>query len=175
MPQSKEDLLQLKGVGKILVQRMQDAGLDSFAKIAQAGEEGLKKIAGINPRNIGSILQQAQQLSKVSHPEQQERKEALQAMLSEAQEKLHTLAEATMARFPEELAGKCGKKLSCDLFRIKDALASMKLEGKKGSRRAAKALGKVQKRVGGVAEDASLKKVRKTLKRARKAVLKALK
>jgi len=43
MVHTAEDLLQLKGVGRILAKRLYDAGFDSFDKIAQGGEEGLKK------------------------------------------------------------------------------------------------------------------------------------
>ena len=174
MAKTKDDLLQLKGIGSILVKRLQDAGLDSFAKIAEAGEDGLKKVRGINPRKTGSILEQAKQLSEVAHAGRQERAEALQQRLSEIKSKVQTVAEATRDRFQEALAGKCGKKLSCDLVRIEDALERLKDGGKKSSKRAGQALAKAQKRVEGL-EEASLKKVRKGLKRARKAVLKAIK
>lgn len=169
-----DDLRQLKGIGTILVKRLQDAGLESFAKIAQAGEPELKKISGINPRNIANILEQAKQLAETSHSEPVHI-ETLHLRLGEVKQKIQTLAETARERFPEELAGKCGKKLSADLVRIEDILDRLNFEGKKGSRRASKALGKVDKRVSGLAEDASLKKVRKTLKRARKTVQKAVK
>jgi hypothetical protein len=175
MVQTGDDLRQLKGIGKILVQRLQDAGLDSFAKIAEAGEEKLKEVSGINPRNIASILEQAKQLAETSPSENAAGIETLQLRLGEVKQKIQTLAETARERFQEELAGKWGKKLSADLVRIEDALERINFEGKKGSRRAGKALGKVDKRVSGLAGDASLKKVRKTLKRARKAVKKAVK
>ena len=174
MTDTKENLQQLKGIGRVLVKRLQEAGLDSFAKIAQAGEEELLKINGINPHKISSILEQATLLSEAAHAGHQARFEALQLRLSEVKEKVQTLAETTRERFQEELAGKWGKKLSSDLVRIEDALGLICDCGKKGAKRAGKALVKAQKRVDGL-EDASLKKVRKGLKRARKAVLKALK
>jgi len=88
-------------------------------------------------------------------------------------EKVETLAQATRDRFQEKLAGKTGKKLTSDLVRIEDALGQMGGTGKKRSKRTAKALIKAEKRVTGL-EEASLKKIRKSLKRARKAVLKAM-
>jgi len=172
---AKEDLRKLKGIGSILVKRLQEAGLDSFAKVAQGGEEELGKISGINPRNIPSILEQARQLSEAAQTGAVTGIEALQLRLSAAKLKLQTLAETTRERFQEELAGKWGKKLGCDLVRMEETLNSLSFEGKKCSKRAGKALSKMDKRVAGLAEDASLKKLHKTLKRARKAVQKAVK
>ena len=168
-----EDLMQLKGVGRVLGKRLFDAGFDSFAKIGQASEEDLKKVRGIAPRNVASILAQASELSKLDHSDKQAREEALQQRLSEVKVQLQSLAGTTRVRFQDQLAGKAGKKLSTDLVRIEDALERVHDGGKKGAKRAGKALAKAQKRVEGL-EVASLKKVRKGLKKARKAVLKAL-
>jgi DNA-binding transcriptional MerR regulator len=172
MVQTAADLQQLKGVGRVLGKRLYDAGFNSFAKIAQAGEEGLKKVRGVSPRAISSILEQAKQLSEAPQLGGAERDEAVQKQLSEVREKIQTLAQAVRERFQEELAGKCGRKLTSDLVRIENALEQMDDGGRK-RKRAGKALIKAEKRVAGL-EDASLKKVRKGLKRARKAVLKAL-
>jgi hypothetical protein len=173
MVRTAADLLQLKGVGRILGKRLFDAGFDSFAKIAQAGEEGLKKVRGISPRYLGIIVEQAKQLSQTAHHDQPARAEARHQRLSEVKEQVQSLAESTRERFQQELTGKAGRKLTSDLIRIEDALELLSDGGKKKSKRADKALTKVQKRVEGL-EDVSLKKVRKALKRARKAVVKAL-
>jgi glutamate/tyrosine decarboxylase-like PLP-dependent enzyme len=173
MVQTAADLQQLKGVGRILGKRLYDAGFDSFAKIAHAGEQGLQKVRGISPRYLKTIVEQATQLVQAAHPDRPDRAEALQQRLSEVKVQLQTLAETTRQRFQQQLVGKPGKKLTLDLVRIEDALEMMTDGGKKGARRAGKALAKAEKRVAGL-EEASLKKVRKGLKRARKAVLKAL-
>jgi hypothetical protein len=173
MIQTVEDLLQLKGVGRVLGKRLFDAGFDSFAKIAQAGADELKKVRGITPRSVASIQAQAKELSEGAHADRQAREEALQQRLSEVKGRLQTVAEITRERFQDQLTGKTGKKLSSDLVRIEDALERVHDGGKKGAKRAGKALAKAQKRVEGL-EVASLKKVRKGLKKARKAVLKAL-
>lgn len=173
MVHSAEDLQQLKGVGKVLAKRLFDAGLDSFGKIAQAGEAGLAKVRGLPPRSIPSILAQSRELAKGAHQEGGAAAEALGQRLSEVKGQLQALAEATRERFEASLAGKPGKKLSSDLVRIDDALERMRNLGKKGRKKAGRALLKAQKRVAGL-EEASLKKVHKGLKKARKAVLKAL-
>jgi hypothetical protein len=174
MVQTAAELRQLKGIGKILVKRLQDAGLDSFAKIAQAGEDELTKIGGINPHSIAAIKQQAAELAEAAHSEKLARVEALQQRLGQVKEQIQALAEATRQRFQEVLDGKCGKKLTADLVRIEDTLQAIGFEGKKALRRADKALTKVAKRVTALPEDATLKKVRKTIKRARKAAQKAV-
>lgn len=174
MVQTAADLQQLKGVGAILAKRLFDAGFDSFDKIALAGEEGLKRVRGISPRSIGSLVEQAKQLSHAPEPGHPEREEAVKRQLSEVREKIQTLAESARGRFQQDLAGKSGKKLSSDLIRIEDALVKMDGVGKKRSKRAGKALTKAEKRIAGL-EDAGLKKIHKGLKRARKAVLKAFK
>ena len=51
MKQRMRELQKLKGVGEVLSRRFVEAGYDTFAKIAAAGEEGLKKIQGLNPQN----------------------------------------------------------------------------------------------------------------------------
>jgi hypothetical protein len=175
MEQPATDLRQLKGIGRVLVKRLQDAGLDSFDKIAVSGEEGLAKINGINLLKINSILDQAKLLAEAEPGPAPAAIGALQQRLVEVKEQVGTLAEVSRERFAQELDGKSGKKLLLDLARIDDALGLLSFEGKKKSRRAGKALKRVQKRVAGLAADAGLKKVRKTLKRARKAVLKAVK
>jgi predicted RecB family nuclease len=175
MEQAATDLLQLKGIGRVLVKRLQDAGLDSLTKIAQSGEEELTKISGINHLKISSIVDQAKLLAEVEPAAEPGAADALQQRLAEVQEQVRTLAEASLERFQQELEGKPGKKLVSDLARLERTLGLISFEGKKKSRRSGKALKRVQKRMAGLAADAGLKKVRKTLKRARKAVLKAVK
>lgn len=166
MVQSTTELNRLKGVGIVLGKRLHDAGFDSFAKIAEAGEEGLKKVKGMSPRTIGSIVEQSRHLDK-------EQPGVMQRRVAEVRDKVETLAQKTRDRFGEEMSARCGRKISSDLNRIETALFQMHDFDKKGSKRADKALVKAEKRVTGL-EDASLKKVRKGFKRAKKAVLKAL-
>lgn len=173
MVQSTADLKQLKGVGMILGKRLYDAGFDSFTKIAQAGEEGLKRVRGVSMRSIRSILEQSRELAGLERNKESEPADAMQQRVSEVREKIESVAQTTRDRFSEEMTGKCGKKLSSDLARIENALVQMHDFGRKRSKRASKALIKAEKRVSGL-EEASLKKIRKGFKRARKAVLKAL-
>jgi hypothetical protein len=173
MPQSTADLQQLKGIGAARAKRLSDAGLDTFAKIAQAGEKALKGLPGMNPNAAASILEQARQLAHLQAPGSPSREERMKQHLMEVRQQVEAVAQATKERFQQDLAGKRGKKLSADLIRMEDALMRMDGKGKKRRKRAEKALTVAEKRISGL-NDVSLKKVRKGLKRARKAVLKAL-
>lgn len=172
MAKSAADLQQLKGVGAVLAKRIFDAGFDTFDKLAQAGEEGLKKIPGIPSRAIASIVEQARQRADVKPEASPERKEAIKRHLLEVRQRVEALAQSARERFQQKLAGKQGKKLSSDLIRMEDALTQMDSGGKKQSKRAEKALTKAEKRIAGL-DEAGLKKVHKGLKKARKAVLRA--
>lgn len=173
MVESAADLTQLKGVGAVLAKRLVVAGLDSFQKIADSGAAGLTRVPGISPARIEAIVEQARQLAQTEHHEEPARAEALQQRLADVKGRLQSLAEQARERFGDQLAGKRGKRLATDLVRIHDALGRLGDGGKKRAKRAGKALGKAEKRFAGL-EDASLKKVHKKLKKARKTVLKAL-
>ncbi|MBU5613777.1 helix-hairpin-helix domain-containing protein [Geomonas azotofigens] len=173
MVQSAADFRRLKGVGAILGKRLYDAGYDSFAKIAQAGEEGLKKVRGVNRRHIGSILEQARELAGLEQDQRQAPAQLMQQRVVGMREKVEILAQTTRDRFTGEISEKCGRKLGADLERIENALSQMHDFGNKRSKRFVKILTKAEKKVTGL-EEASLKKVRKGFKKARKAILKAL-
>ncbi|GFO69771.1 hypothetical protein GMLC_33500 [Geomonas limicola] len=173
MAEPADDLLQLRGVGKVLAQRLNEAGLGSFSAMVEAGEPGLRKVSGISPSRIDSLLEQAQQLTAASAEQPPSSSAALQQRLAQVKERMQTLAEQTREQFADRLAGKQGKKLAGDLVRIDDALSRLGDGGKKGAKRAAKALNKVEKRVTDL-DGISLKKVHKRLKKARKALIKAL-
>src|SRR5262245_20494880 len=63
MTKAMKELQKLKGVGVVLAGRFAEAGYDTLAKVAAAGEEGLKKIPGVNPRMLKSIVTQAGELA----------------------------------------------------------------------------------------------------------------
>ena len=173
MTRTAAELQQLKGIGAVLANRLIDAGLDSFTRIAEAGNEGLKAIPGINPRATHAIVKQARQLAELEAPDTPDREEGMKQHLLEVRQKVEQLALSTRERFRHDLLGKRGKKLSADLIRVEDALTRMNGNGKKRRKRAERALTQVEKRLAGLNE-ASIRKVRKGVKRARKAALKAL-
>jgi ribosomal protein S13 len=172
--QERDNLQQLRGIGKALAQRLCAAGLDTFAKVAAAGEDGLKKIPGISPRALPHIVEQARQLAGHEAAGPEERGESLKSQAALLREKVQAVAQAARERYQPQLTGKRGRKLSRYIVEIDDALASIgNGGGAKRHKRLLKALGKVEKRVSGL-EEASLKRMMKHVKRARKVVAKAL-
>lgn len=161
-------LTRLRGVGEVLAARFVDAGLDSFGKIAAAGEDGLKKIRGINPRAVSSILAQATELSAETSAKSVSQVHEQAALLAD---RIQVIAEMVRDRFGEELQGKAGKKVERDMLRIADVLDQASSKFRKKKKRVVKRLVKAQKRLA-TAESAGLRELRKRLKKTRKSLVK---
>ena len=63
MKNQLKELQQLVGVGEVLAQRLIKSSYDSIAKIANAGEKGLSRIAGLHPGKVRLIVIQARQMT----------------------------------------------------------------------------------------------------------------
>jgi predicted flap endonuclease-1-like 5' DNA nuclease len=63
MNQQMKELQKLKGIGKVLSQRLVESSYDTIAKIAAAQEKGLERIAGMNPKKVRSIVTQAREMT----------------------------------------------------------------------------------------------------------------
>lgn len=167
----QEELQQIKGVGAVLAQRLGEAGFDSFAKVAEAGEEGLKKISGINPRSIPSILEQAQRLAVDAKEGPDARHLALTETAERLQNQVRELVATIRERLPNKLPEKKGIRLEKEAVKLLKGLE--KVQKRQGIRikRAQKSLAKTGKRLEGLAESGikgltrGLKKARRPLKR----------
>ncbi len=63
MKEQTQELQRLKGIGKVLSQRLIDASYDSIAKVAGAEHKGLERIAGMNPQRIRDVVTQARKMT----------------------------------------------------------------------------------------------------------------
>jgi predicted flap endonuclease-1-like 5' DNA nuclease len=63
MKKQMEELQRLKGIGEVLSQRLVEASYDTIAKVAAAGEKGLERIAGMNPKKVRDIVTQARKMT----------------------------------------------------------------------------------------------------------------
>jgi len=63
MKKEMEELQKLKGIGKVLSQRLVEASYSTIAKVAAAEENGLKRIPGMNPQKVRSIVTQAREMT----------------------------------------------------------------------------------------------------------------
>ena len=162
-----QELQQLKGVGAVTARRLIAAGLDTFPAIVRAGVVGLRAISGINPRNIPAILEQAATLSGPSEPTTPDPADELKLMVADLRTAIQVIAAAARERFPEELAGKIGHKLTRNMVAGLDALYAIEELMERRPKRSRKALAKAKKRLDGLPEG-ELADIRKGLKRVRK-------
>lgn len=173
MAQANSELRQLKGIGRVLAQRLKVAGLENCDGIVEAGEEGLKKIPGIRPTAIPSILDQAKALSDRKKATKAERIEAIKGRIVTLKEAVNRLAENCQDRVGIKPEGKCGKKLTGAVTTLIEMLNRME-EGAIGRvKRAERGVEKAEKRMAGL-EEAGLKKIRKGLKKSKKALTKGI-
>lgn len=167
----QKELQQIKGVGEVVAQRLVEAGYDSFAKVAEAGEEGLKRIRGINPRGISSILEQAQKLAADVREGTDAQRLALQETAERLQKQVRELAATLRERLADKLPEKKGVRLEKEVDKLLKGLAKVQKQQGIRIKRARKSLAKTGKRLEGLAENGikgltrGLKKARKPLKR----------
>lgn len=168
-----KELQQIRGVGEVLSRRLLEAGYDSFAKIAAAGEEGMRRIPGMNPRALGAIVAQARALAEESGRAGGRRVEELKLRATALKEQIQGIAVSVRDRFQEEAAGKAGRKVEKEILKAIAALERVegKLEGR--VKRAGKGLVKAEKRLEGLTL-AGLGKVGKGMKKARKSLKRVL-
>ncbi|MEJ2698106.1 MAG: helix-hairpin-helix domain-containing protein [Desulfuromonadales bacterium] len=166
-----KELQQLKGVGAVLAQRFIEAGLDSFNKVVETGEEGLRKIRGLNPRAIPSILEQARGLAGAAPAGPDERLLALRQTSEGLQKRVQELAATVRERRSGKLSVKKVERLDKEVSKLLKGLERVqKLQGIR-FKRAQKGLAKTGKRLEGLSSDGikgltrGLKKARKSLKR----------
>ena len=171
MKQRVKELQKLKGVGEILSQRFVEAGYDTFAKIAAAGEEGLKKVQGLNQRMIQPILTQAGEMIGEAQKSRAQKVAELKQKTDSLKVQVQEIALNVRDRFKDEITGKLGRQLEKDIVKVISSLERVegKLEGK--VKKAGKGLVKAEKRLANLAE-AKLKGIGKGLKKARKSLKK---
>lgn len=162
-------LTKLKGVGDVLAARLAEAGIDTLEKVVAAGEEGLKKLRGLNPRMIPSILAQADALVGEAAKSREKKVEELKQRAAALKGQVQGIALNVRDRFKEEFAGKSGKRVEKEILKAVTSLEKVEAKLAKRVKRAGKGLAKAEKRLAGLG-DAGLKGVGKGLKKARKSL-----
>lgn len=171
MNTKNHELEQIRGIGKVLAQRFLEAGYDSFAKVAEAGEEEIRAVRGINQRMVGSIISQARELSGATRKNRQQHIEDMKLQVAHLKGMVQDIALNVRDRFKDEATGRTGRKIERKLLKVLSSLE--KVEGKLESRvkRAGKGLAKAERRLEALA-DTGLKGIGKGLKKARKSLKK---
>lgn len=103
----------------------------------------------------------------------QEYQEDLKVMVDELRTAIQKIAMAARQRFPEELAGKIGHKLTRNMVAGLDALYAIEELLETRPKRSRKALEKARERLGSL-PDGELVDIRKGLRRVRKALEKVI-
>ena len=62
MKEQMKELQTLNGIGEVLSRHLVESSYDTIAKVAAAEEKGLKRIAGMNPQKVRSIVTQARKM-----------------------------------------------------------------------------------------------------------------
>jgi len=171
MKKKLNELKQLKGVGEVLSRRLVEAGHDTLAKVVAAGEDGLKKIQGINQKMVAGILEQAGQLAGEGQPSKAQKVQVLKRQAASLKEKVQGVALRVREGFQDELSGKTGKKVEKQI--IKSIASLEKVEGtmETNVKKAGKGLAKAEKNLSLLAA-AGLADIGKGLKKARKSLKK---
>jgi len=169
MKKKINELKRLKGVGEVLSRRLTESGYDTFAKVVAAGEDGLKKILGINQRIIPSILEQAGQLAGEGRPTKAQKVAELKRHAAGLKHEVQGVALRVRENFQQEITGKTGKKVERQILKM---IASLeKVEGKLETKmkKVGKGLKKAENSLSLLAA-AGLADIGKGLKKARKSL-----
>jgi phosphopantetheine adenylyltransferase len=171
MKQQIKELQKLKGIGEILAKRFFDAGYDTIAKVAAAGEENLRKIPGVNPRMLSQIVAQAGLLAEEAAKSKDEKIEELKSRAESMKMRINDLASDVRDRFRKEISGKLGDKVEKEIRKL--VLSLEKIEGRLPSKakKAAKGLAKAEKRVADLS-GSGLAEIGKKIRKARKSLKK---
>jgi predicted flap endonuclease-1-like 5' DNA nuclease len=62
MKKQMKELQRLKGIGEVLSQRLVESSYDTIAKVANAEEKGLERIAGMNPKKVRAVVTEARKI-----------------------------------------------------------------------------------------------------------------
>ncbi len=164
-----DELQKLTGIGAVTAQRLAATGIDTFAALVAAGEEGLRAIPGINPKAIPGILEQAASYVPAEEPAASQPSDDLKTLAAELRSTMQEIAQVVRDRFPEDLTDKIGHKLTRNLVAGIDALYAIEELAQRRPKRCRRALEKMRSRLDGLAES-ELKEILKGLKRARKGI-----
>lgn len=166
-----KDLQKIRGIGEVLSARLLESGHDSFRKIVDLGEEGLKQLKGINIRTIPEIIRQAETLAAETLTGKEERIKTVTESLDSLRKSAQVLIRSASARLAEALSEKKKLKLTASLVRFIEALETVEQKIGKKPKRAGRVISAAESQLASLAE-ADGKALKKGLKKARKSLQK---
>lgn len=169
-----KELQKIRGIGAALSARLLASGCDSFRKVADLGEEGLRKFNGINFKEIPAIIRQAEVLAAEAAPGKEDRVKATTESLGLLRKTAQELIRSASSRLGETLSEKKRKKLTETLVRFIETLESVEVKIVKKPKKTGRIIGAVETRLAALVEadgkalQKGLKKARKSLKQVKK-------
>lgn len=164
---AQKTLQRIKGIGTVLAQRLIESGIDTPAKLAELGEEGLRQLRGINRRAVPAILEQAQGLAEGLPENSEQQNELLRQTSLRLQSEVQRLVAAALETHGDKLAGKKGERLEKQMRKLLAGLEKANATLGARPKRSAKGLAKIEKRLGELS-DAGVNALTQGLKKARK-------
>lgn len=161
-------LQRLNGIGRVLEQRLVEAGYDTLEKVSSAGEEGLSRITGMKPQLAATIAAQAAELAERA-AKRASREVELRDKAKQIKDQLQELATCVRARLGEDEVSKAGRRVDKEFTKVFVSLERVEATLKERTKRAGKGLIKTEKRIAGLA-DAKIERVGRGLKKARKSL-----
>lgn len=162
-----KELQKIRGIGEALSARLLESGHDSFRKIADLGEDGLKRLKGINIKAIPEIIRQAEALAAETLTGKEERIKAVTGSLESLRISAQELIRSASSRLGETLSEKKKRKLTESLVRFIEALESVELKIGKKPKKTGRAIAAAETRLASLAE-ADGKALKKGFRKARK-------
>lgn len=164
-----EDLQKIRGIGKALSARLLESGHNSFRKVVDLGEEGLKELKGINLKAIPDIIRQAEALAAETLTDKEVRIKKVTESLDTLRKSAQTLIRSASARLGDSLSEKKKRKLTESLVRFIEALEAVELKIGKKPKRVGRVISAAETRLVSLVE-ADGKALRKGFKKARKSL-----
>lgn len=163
------ELQQIRGIGAALSARLLASGCDSFRKIVDLGEEGLKKFNGINFKLIPEIIRQAEVLAAEAVPDKEARIKAATESLQLLRETAQELIRSASSRLTDTLSEKNRKKLTEALIRFIAALEAVEMKIARKPQKTGRVIGAAATELAALAA-ADCKALQKGFKAARKSL-----
>lgn len=165
-----DDLRLIRGIGDVLALRLRESGVSSFGDIVGGGENLLKGIKGLNPRQIPSILEQAARLSAESADQRHERIARVRERAKRLRLSVQDVAASLRERLASEIPAKKERKLSASFSRLVDMIGRLEeFEGKR-LRSAEKGLDRAERKIGSLSGEDGYGRVRKRIRKSGKAL-----
>jgi|GEM_PF-5146323 len=169
-----DDLKRINGIGKILEKRLQEAGLESYAQLAQADPNGLAALPGVNKGAAKRIIEQAARLSGHDEDGFQRALDILMPICEKLMNEIQGLAQVVKDRDLKDIPKKHHRQIENEIERIFGSLKTIKSNLIGDLTRVGREIAKADRKIGKLDTQDDPEHLRKGLKKVRRKLEKAL-